>query len=371
MAKKRKRRTWSFLAGMLVYALVFAAAAGFGLRRLWVSLADYEAAEQAALEEERAAAEAAADPQLAIDAYMESLTAAHICDESQALIDLIDHDLQPEDDCRQVILDALADGFTYAGSSLSTDTQQVFDLYSGGEQIGSFSIHAGAPDEFGYCAWSFYAEGFDLSFLLHEAVTVSVPESYAVAFDGRVLAPEDWALSRTEFASLSEFYDSYDLPYILTYQVGPYLGGELVAVLNEQGQAVEADVDAYLDNCDAETQEALYAAAEDFVKAYVAYTTNTGGSPSANLAALRRYMVSGGDLEDRMEGALDGLSWVPNRYASVRTLAVSQYTALGDGRYMVDVSYSVQGSSLDEDCRVKLMLVQSGESYLAETMVMC
>ena len=96
--QKRKKSGWGFVIGMLIYAVLFLGLVAFGLTKLWAYMEAYEASR----------------PYIAIDAYMEQLTEDHICDSSAELIAQIDHNIQSEEACRQVIKDALSEGITYA-----------------------------------------------------------------------------------------------------------------------------------------------------------------------------------------------------------------------------------------------------------------
>ena len=99
--KPKKRRKWGFPIFMILYALVILGAAYWGLGKFWDYMEAYEASRI----------------KNTIEAYMEEITPQYVCDRSGDLIDSIDHHLQSEDECKQVILDFLSGGISYARTS--------------------------------------------------------------------------------------------------------------------------------------------------------------------------------------------------------------------------------------------------------------
>jgi hypothetical protein len=105
---------------MIVYAVVVLIAAAFGLSMFWNYMDAYE------------------DSRIknTMEAYMAQLTPQYICDRSGELIDGIDHGLQSEEACAQVIMDFLSSEITYVRkSSECTDTRTVYMLRAGGKTI--------------------------------------------------------------------------------------------------------------------------------------------------------------------------------------------------------------------------------------------
>ena len=249
MAKKnkhhKKRGLGWFFFGMFVYAAVVLGAAYFGLKELWAFLESYEASRD----------------YHAINSYMEQLTPEHICDTQSDLIAQIDHNIQSEDACRQVLLDALTEKITYARkASECTDTKQVYVLRSGKQVVGSFAIKAQAADEYGFTPWVFAEESFDLSYLIGSSVSATAPMDYPVIVNG-VQLDDSYVTGQTseQIEFLEEYYEEYDLPvfYTKTYQAGPFLGDFAIEVTDPEGNLYvfdEAafDKEALVANCSTE-----------------------------------------------------------------------------------------------------------------------
>jgi len=359
MSKGKKMKYGFKLAiVMVIYAVVFIAAACYGLSRFWDYIAAYEVSR----------------PQNAIDAYMDQLTVSHIQEESSELIAKIDHNLQSEETCRQLIADAITEKITYARKvSECTDEKKVYMLLSGKQTIGSFTLTAGEPDAYGFTIWSVTEDSFDFSFLLGEGVTVTAPFDYPVFVNGFCLTEEYITQSDIHHPTFEDYYSSCKLPYLVTYQTPAIMGAQEVTITNRQGDSVSAE-DAMnealvLDNCTEEEIAALDTIANQFLTHYVAFTTNTGSNITGNYNRLLNYLVPGGSLAERMDNARSGLKWVRDRGATISSKETNCRIAALDGRYLYDVSYIVvcKDSSVIQE-RVRIIFLETENGLRAETM---
>lgn len=359
MAKEKKRRNWPFFLGMAVYALLFLGAAFYGLGQLSAFLDAFERSR----------------PQNAINGYMDSLTAQHIADKSQALIDSVDHTLQSEEACREVIINAVSAPFSYAKVIKEcTDDKQVFVIRSGGQAIGTMEIRRQEEIGFGFSPWAVTEDSFDLSYLLCQPVSATVPDSYTVLVGGTPLTADYQVLSRIQFPQLSQFYGVYDLPCLVTYQAGPFLGTMEMTVQDENGSPAVPDLEPelYLDNCSAAEKEALGTITEQYLRAYMAFSTRKGNDSYKNYAELCKYMVPEGELASRMKNAIAGLIWVSDRGAVFDGASTALMTHIGGGRYLVDVTYTVTmrdyAGPITAVSRVQLIILETAEGLRVEVM---
>ena len=364
MAKRKKRSLWRFILGMEIYALLFLGAAAWGLHSLWGYMEAYERSR----------------PHIALDAYMETLTAEYVCDASWELIAKIDHTLQSEENCRQVIRDSLSGGITCAKKSAEcTPDKQVYVLRSGGKVIGTMEMERQGEAVHGFIPWAVTGDSFDLSFLLTDPVSVTVPSEYPVYAGGNPLTEAHITQSGIPYDLLGEFYGDYALPTMTTYTAGPFLGEVRLSVTDPEGTAVfideTTDVNTFLDNCTSEEQAQLDTVITGFIRSYVDFTTCAGNDSEANYRRLVPYMIPGGELAKRMHAALDGLQWVSDRGAELSALTVSQCVNIGGGRYLCDVTYTVDTrdytGQVQTTSRVKLIFLQTEDGLKAETMLSC
>ena len=187
----KNRKISRFALGMVIYALVFLTIAAAGLAFLWDYIEAYENSR----------------PKIAINAYMENLTEAHICDLSQNLIDQVDHNIQTEEQCRAYILDAI-DDINYAKKSKEcTDSRQVFVLRTGTTVIGEFSIVAHDEGKYGFKPWRFEQESFDVSTLnlFGSEYQTIVPSDHTVTVNGFALTDDYVTDGKIPYEEIEEF----------------------------------------------------------------------------------------------------------------------------------------------------------------------
>jgi hypothetical protein len=87
MIKQKKKRSLIFPIVLLSYALLFLVATAFGMRYLWDFLDTYERSR----------------PHITLDSYMENLSKDYVAERCGELINTIDHSVQTEQQCRDVI----------------------------------------------------------------------------------------------------------------------------------------------------------------------------------------------------------------------------------------------------------------------------
>ena len=333
MNKTKKGIKHPLLLGMGIYAIVFLAAAALGLRVFWDFIGAYEASR----------------PENTIDAYVSQLEGEEIAEGCGELVAMVDHDLQTEEECRQVILEAVSGGVTYAKkTSESTDSRMVYALRCGSRVIGTVTLGTVSTDEFGFSQWEVEQTEFDLSYLLEQPAAVTVPGEFTVAVNGRTLDEGYITESGIAYEVLEAFYDDYQLPTMVTYEAGPFLGDVDVEILAPGGESVvmdeNTDYGSFLDNCSEDDKRRLAAFADQFLARYVAFTGSAHKSSENNYAKLLPYVVMGSDLHKRMSMALDGLSWAQSNGDRLISITYNHFISIGDGRYICDASYEVDTS---------------------------
>lgn len=364
--QRRKRSLGWFIFGMFVYAAVVLGAAYYGLKELWVFLEAYEASRD----------------YHAIDAYMEQLSRQHICDTQADLIAQVDHNIQSEEECRQVLLDAISEEITYARkASECTDTRQVYVLRSGKQVIGSFAIEAEAADEYGFTPWEFAEESFDLSYLIGETVSATAPMDYPVYVNG-VQLDDSYVTGQTseEFEVLEEYYEDYDLPvfYTKTYEAGPFLGNFPMEVTDPEGNPyvydeASFDKEALIHNCTEEETEALNEFMDEFIKCYVVFAGCANDDRYRNYDKVIEYVVPNSNLAQRMHDAVEGMQFAQSMGDEVDTITIHHLIRLEEGRYLCDVTYLVNTTGregvVQTTSNAKIIILESGSKLLVESMI--
>ena len=365
MAKRLAKREKGshFWLGAGIYAAVALVLIGIGLSCFWDFLSAYEVSR----------------PGHTVDSYMETLNARHILDlAGEDLLAQVDGRLGDGETYKAQVLAALAGKYTCARNiSRSTDQTQVYALRLGSQVIGSVQMEQVGQSHWNFTPWAVTGEEFDLSFLLGEKVSVTIPQDYTVLVNG-ISLPQDCVVEEAiPYPQLAEFAGDYDLPTMVRYEAGPFLGEATVTILDGAGEPVDLETHAeiFLENCDQGEREKVEKAVEAFIKCYVDFTSCAGEGPIAMLEELNKLMVPRGELARRMRGALDGLYWVTDRHASVSALEVSQVSRLAEDLYFCDVTYTVDTRDItgqvQVESHIKLMFRQTGSGLLAEAMVVC
>ncbi len=362
MKKKKVPFSIKLLIAMAIYAVVFVCAAWFGFSWFWDYIAEYEASR----------------PQNAIEAYMDELNAARIQAYCKPMVDSIDHNIQSVDECNAVIAGALSGGITYARKlSECDDTTMVYMLMSDGKTIGKVTFTAKTVTEHEFPIWSLASETFDMSHLIGQGASVTVPENYHV-YAGTVLLTEKYVTQRDIlFESVKDYYEDYDLPTKVTYTVEPILGDVTLTVRDPQGNEVTPkdllDEHHILNSCTAEELEDINSFLDDFLSRYVAYTTNVNLERYDNYDRLKPYLLEGSALQQRMYDALSGLKWVKDRKAKLLHVDPESIIPTGDGHLLCRISYTIQANDknnqpVEETYAIELVIAQTAEGLKAQSM---
>ena len=359
----KKRKKWGFPVFMILYALVVLGAAAWGLSKFWDYMEAYEGSRI----------------KNTIDAYMEQVSPQYVCDRSGDLIGSIDHNLQSEDACRQVILDFLSGGITYARKSAEcTDTRTVYVLRSGGRVIGEVELIPQGEPQHGFTPWAVSRDSFDLSFLVGETASITVDHSMQV-YAGDVLLDKRY-ISETglHYEAVEDFYGELELPYKLTYTAGPILGDTVLHAVDAEGKTVEigseADLDSYLNNCGEGVHAELDAFNKDFIDRYVRYLTSRRDNRQHNYDQLMPLLADGSSLEERVRNAYEGLEFGQSQSDTIVTFHSNYIIDLGNDKYLCDITYEVDSLGRDGQLHrsvnnVRLFLVRNDDGLKAERLL--
>lgn len=362
MAKNSKNRRWIFPIVLLAYALVFLVGTAIGLDYLWDYMDAYERTR----------------PHTALNAYMEKLTPEYIADGCDELIAKIDRGVQSEDACRKMIVNSLSEKITCAKKTTeSTENHHVYVVRCGAKIIGTMEMDRNGEEVQGLTTWQVTKDSFDLSYLVTNPKTITVPENFSVYAGDTLLSKDYITKDKLQYSLLKEFYSSFTLPSMVTYTAGPFLGEVELTAKDAEGNAVvfdeNTDMNAFLTRATDAEKKDLDKIIEDFLTYHMKMSANAGNSPTANYNALKKYMVPNGDLSKRMKEAIGGLKWITDRGAKMKSINTAEYISLGDGRYMCDVTYVVNvyglGGRIDTTTRVKLILLETDNGLKAEAMI--
>lgn len=359
---KKQHGFGHFVIGMVVYAVIFLAITAGGLYVFWQYMASFENSR----------------PKLAVNAYMDALTAEHICDLSGEVIDSIDHNLESEEECRAYMLSELSDAFTCAKKSAEcTEDRQVYMVRCGSETVGQFSIVMTDEDRFGFRPWKLEEDSFDLSYMIGQSAEVTVPDQLSVVVNGKKLDASYVTEDNIPYEELEEYAKDYKLPHRMTYSYGPFLGDLEMQVQDQSGREVvlteETDYSQYFHNCSEEESQQLNELTEKFVRRYIAFTGCANRARIDNYNNLMYCVVPNSDLADRLLNAIAGLRYAQSKGDKVASITAHHQIRLEEGRYLCDVTYEVDTTGYNGVVRTttnaKLMFVQTGSELLVEALI--
>lgn len=357
---KKQRKFPLFPLLLILYTCVFLVLLAFGIRAFSSYLRSYELSL----------------PYNTTVAYMQTLTPECLSQKDPATLSQIDTTVQTVEEATELIRQALAEPVTFFKRVKEcTDTKLVYTLRIGAQNIGSFEMEPGEANAMGFAPWVITNETFDLSYLLQEGFTVTVPHDATVTVNKKALTAQNITEAEIPYAFLSDFYGDYALPTMTTYQIGKHIGELAAEVTDASGNPIDPDADdtVFLDNCSSEEKSALDAIANDFISTYIHFTSQTNKDTTGNLARLRQYIVSGTKLDKRMLDAVDGLKWVTDRNVSIRSITVNQYVSIGNGRYICDVTYIVGTrditGKIESESNLSVVFTQTDVGLKAEAMI--
>lgn len=354
---RKKPRIFPFF--LVIYTIIALFLTNFALQKFWDYIDAYEASR----------------PHIATDAYMAQLTPEYVIEKVSPLLDEIDPAIQTREEALAVLKSALSKPFTCSKwTNQSTDTKWVYVLRSGPQVIGTFQMEPADEGRYGMSPWKISGDSLDLSYLLKEGFSVTVPHDAIVTVGGKVLGEGQITKKDIQYAPISDLYGQYQLPTRVTYTVGRYLGEIETIVTDAKGNPIDPNADPlqFLDNCTAEEKTELKTLGEGFITSYIHFTSRTGGSLSQNLDVLRKYMIPGGSLEQRMEDSIDGFSWITDRHVKIQTVTVNRCISIGNGRYICDVTCVYDTTNIHGNARetlnLKIIFLETNKGLRAEAM---
>jgi len=359
----KKRRKFNFWIFMLIYGAALLVIAAVGLGIFWDYIDAYEASRTKGT----------------IENYVAELTPQYICDRSAALIASIDHNIQSEEACKQVILDFLTGDITYARKfSECTDTRMVYVLRRGSNIIGKVELVPQGETRHGFTPWVIDKDSFDLSFLVGSKATITVDYSMQV-YANDVLLDESYVTETgLQYEAVKDFYEELELPYKMTYTAGPVLGETVLRAVDTNGQTVtisaESDLDPYLNNCTDAVHQELDTYIRDFINRYTRYLTSRLDNRQENYRNLTPLLVRGSDLYNRVSRAYDGFEYGQSKSDTITDFVTHYLIHLGDNKYLCDVTYEVD--SLGRDGKLhhsvnnaRVFLVRTDNGLKAERLI--
>lgn len=363
MAKRetteQPRKKSHFGVFLMIYAWVLLIAGGAGLFMLRNYLLAYEASQA----------------KYAVEAYREDLEA----ELPQAALDALD-DLDPT--IQDPALNADWARTLLPGAQLvkdrggSTEERLLYDIRDAeGQPLGRVAFGVVGTGRFDLPVWGPVEEQFDFS-PYYSRTGVVVPSDYSVYLGGRLLGPENIVEKNIHYAALEDFYSSYEnLPSMVRYESVPFVGNPKLRICDEKGVELteeQMNEEHYLDRCPQEIRDRVDEFVPQFVNLYVLFSADIESSAILYYGLLRPMVLPDSPLATRMHQAFEGFGYSATRAVELRSTEVNRITELGEGRYLVDVSYATlvtgQDGPVMVNDRIQLVLVDTDGQLLADAL---
>lgn len=342
-----------FWKGLLIYVICAVVLIFAGLGVFWMYMAAYEASRTDGV----------------MDRYMETQLWPDL---EQAIADFVEGRTRYEPEEAQA--EALRDILESGELSYRKDPEKyhertpVYIVLLDKRELGRIWLKSESGDlfSFGLPRWEVRSSGFNLGFnlgfdLSQFAVNYCVyaPADVAVTVNG-----EGGLISGVPTAlppELERFRgDLPEVPEYVVYQLGLLTVPEVDAENNNGAFEVEQGdgFSVVKPRCDAETEAELTAFCEDFVRAYIGFTSHAVEGPGI----VQQYLVPGGSMYERMTASMDGMSWVHGVTASMSELSIVDYEYYGCAA-ILEASYVLTSGGNDTDNRMRVILTETDSGW--------
>lgn len=301
-----------FKKGLLIYTLVMLAVIFIGLFVFWQYIKAYEYSR----------------PDYVVDAYME-----------QELRDVLEQDGQvraqqlctPEevDNELATIRELLNNGnFDYRKVTEEySEDAPVYSIRMNQQEVGRVWLEPrSGRHHFGFLHWAFASSEIEI-YRLATQYDIYVPADVTVTVGGEALTSGSWMPKVSQFPpALEQFADSLgaDMPDYLRYGVTRFTVPTVDAGPDYDVTLTDDNVFLVTPRYPEELETELSDYAADFVTAYIAFTSNATGPGLAST-----YVLPGGKLYQRINGAGDAMRWVHGITYTMSDLTVDSFQYYG------------------------------------------
>ena len=339
MANRNARR------GRLIYticldlwAFLLILAAFFALSRVWKYAAAYEASR----------------PEAAMRGFISSLS-GELWDEGiEETLAAMPHEVQSDEEVAEHVRGLLSEGLSFVRKSGGSG-RVVYSLLCNGKDFGTVTLRED-PDyvpavdvsrfpwsllPWSLKTWQVESETFDFNGL-YSTVEVVVPENFSVWLNG-VRLGEDCIVERDiPFDALADYYKYYDdLPTKQRYRFEHVIGRLVPEIRDEKGEPFSIDRgrddSQFIEPCSEEELARLAEFTAGFTDNYLKYTSGVV-DPAYGYQKLQPYLLADSELDGRMKGMLDGLSWAHASSITVDSSRLNGALSLGGGFYVCDMT---------------------------------
>ena len=339
MAQRKNRRgRLIYTICLYVWGLALIAAAIFALSRAWEYAAEYEASR----------------PEQTMRRYVENLSENLWGEGIAETIAAMPHEVQTDEEVAVHVRELLREGVSFVRRGGGAG-RAVYSLHCNGKRFGTVTLVEDADyvpkidtSRFPWSllnwslkTWKVEREEFDFNGL-YSSVEVVIPETFSVWLNGVRLGEKYITERDIPFQALADYYKyADDLPMKVRYRFDKVIGRIVPEIRDENGEVFSIDRgrddSQFIKPCTEEELARLAEFAAGFTANYLKFVS---GAIDTNYGyqKLQPYLVADSDLDMRMKGMLDGLSWAHASSINVDASRLNGAISLGGGFYACDIS---------------------------------
>lgn len=285
-------------------------------------------------------------------------------------------EIQTREEAQSEVLSVLQQSTYAKNKDESTQDYYSYYLMNGDIPVMTFGLKKGEAGRFGLADWAVCDEKL-IEASISGSAEFSIPESYALAANGRKVPSGFITEKSSHFKMLDGFYSDFkNLPTLVKYETGPYIGNVEFTLSDETGKDITASYNGEvycLNNCTDAEKTSLTAFCNDFVDRYVKYTSGYDRNTSGNLLYLLDIVDRNSILYDRLKASQMGFGFAESLGDNIQKFSVENIMNCGGGLYCCDIKYQVEtlsrhGTSINDYGYKLLVKQQTDGSYKAVAM---
>lgn len=345
--KRKKHGKYRFPIFMIIYTMILVSVITVGLTALWKFVYAYEKSL----------------PNGVIEVYETNVMKNEYESEIRKYAESLKTPFQSGDDILE-LLEYDTEALNLKKDTAESTDNPVYIIRLGKKTIGRvFCRRENLPfPDFGFKACQIDHSEWKLSDDIEGSIyQISAPQEAIVCVNGIVLDEGNCSveLKKVPASLLSQGLDELsENQYSFTYYGVPEVTVKDSAELEFTCSEMSAHSFAVDATIRPETCTELAEYAENFVRDYLAYTSNAGGAYT-----VLQYLIKDTSMYNRIAGSLDGMRWVLGVTAQISDLKVDHFTPYGEA-VMCEAHYNL--TDLDENtvaANMRLLLVQQENAW--------
>lgn len=342
----KKRRFWK---GLLIYVCVALALIAVGLFFFWKWTVAYELSRTDGVMDAYLAQQAPADLRAEAEEWAWAKSNASPFESAEEIIAVIAELTETQE-------------LTFR-KTVGKYTQEtpVYTLRLDKREVGTVRLERGEPRllSFGFDTWQLRDVTYDFT-ALGQTYTLTAPEQAVLEVNGVPLG-DSLRTGIGLYAELEPYADSLpEMDGAATYDLGLLFREPQVHLADSSRYLVESSEGhiSVIEQCPAALEQQLTDYARQFLTAYLTFTANASDGPDG----VKAYLIPNSILSQRIDAAMDGLSWVHGVTATTGDISLENFRYFGDAA-LCDAYYTLHTATGDTENQMHILLADTANGW--------